>query len=103
MSEIEIPKGSFGKKVKKTLGKLPFVPKTISMYYSMKDKSTPRWAKMSIAFALLYFVFPIDMIPDILGPIGYVDDAAVVAAVFKFVHSYLTDEHRGKAKKWLDE
>ncbi len=103
MNEIEIPKGSFKNKVKKTLGKVPFVPKTLSMYYAMKDNNTPSWAKMSIAFALLYFVFPLDLIPDVFGPIGYADDAAVIAAVFKVVQLYLTDEHREKAQKLLGE
>ena len=103
MSEIDIPRGSFKNKVKKTLGKVPFVPKALSMYYSMKDKNTPSWARMSIAFALLYFVFPIDLIPDVFGPIGYTDDAAVIAAVFKVVQLYLTDEQKKKAQKWLNE
>lgn len=39
-----------------------------------------------IIVAIIYFVSPIDIIPEaILGPLGYVDDAAVVISVAKSI------------------
>jgi uncharacterized membrane protein YkvA (DUF1232 family) len=35
-----------------------------------------------IIAALLYFLSPIDTMPDFLGPIGFTDDAAVILFVF---------------------
>jgi uncharacterized membrane protein YkvA (DUF1232 family) len=31
---------------------------------------------------IIYTLFPLDIIPDILGPIGWVDDMGVLLAVF---------------------
>ena len=41
-------------------------------------KETPNYIKAIIVLALAYTVFPIDMIPDFLGPLGFADDAAVI-------------------------
>ena len=39
-----------------------------------------------IIIAIIYFVSPIDIIPEaILGPLGYVDDAAVIISVAKSI------------------
>lgn len=35
-----------------------------------------------IVLALVYFISPIDLIPDFLGVIGFVDDLSVVMAVY---------------------
>ncbi len=35
-----------------------------------------------IVLALVYFISPIDLIPDFLGVIGFVDDLSVVLAVY---------------------
>lgn len=41
--------------------------------------------------ALIYFVSPVDIIPDFLPVVGYLDDAAVVAACIKLVKSDIDD------------
>lgn len=38
-----------------------------------------------IALGLLYFVSPLDLIPDVLPIIGYVDDVAVLSAIIYYV------------------
>lgn len=40
--------------------------------------------------ALVYFVAPADLIPDLLPGLGYVDDVAVVVAVIRTLQSELT-------------
>lgn len=43
---------------------------------------TMSWpTKAWIIFALTYFISPVDLIPDVLPGIGYVDDALVIAWV----------------------
>ena len=44
--------------------------------------------------AVIYFVNPADLIPDILAGLGFVDDAAVVAAVVRSIHKELDDFRR---------
>ncbi|MFO8099008.1 MAG: DUF1232 domain-containing protein [Salinibacter sp.] len=48
------------------------------------------WAPLVIiAGALLYFVAPLDAIPDALGAIGFVDDAAVISTAVQSVRDEL--------------
>lgn len=49
------------------------------------------------AGALLYFASPMDVIPDFIPGIGYVDDAAVIALCLKMIRSDLE-----KYRAWKD-
>jgi uncharacterized membrane protein YkvA (DUF1232 family) len=49
-----------------------------------KDPRVPRSAKLAIAFAGLWVLSPIDLIPDFLPVIGQLDDVIVVALALRF-------------------
>ena len=49
-----------------------------------KDSRVPRSAKIAIAFAGLWVLSPIDLIPEFLPVIGPLDDIVVVALAFRF-------------------
>jgi uncharacterized membrane protein YkvA (DUF1232 family) len=56
------------------------------------DKYPLPWRIVSyIAASLIYFVCPIDAIPDMIPVIGLADDAAVVAFVVNLIHHDLLD------------
>jgi uncharacterized membrane protein YkvA (DUF1232 family) len=40
----------------------------------VRDPAVPRFDKLLLAVVGLYLLTPLDLIPDILGPLGYVDD-----------------------------
>jgi len=92
----------FWAKAKKTAGKVPFVKDAVAMYYCMVDPRTPFWVKASIAVALLYFISPIDAIPDHIPVIGYADDALVIYATLKAIHNHITEDHIKDAEDWLN-
>ena len=51
------------------------------------DKHQAAGVRVRLLLLLAYLAFPIDLIPEaILGPLGLVDDAGVVAAVVLFVY-----------------
>ncbi|MCK5117564.1 MAG: DUF1232 domain-containing protein [Candidatus Aegiribacteria sp.] len=50
----------------------------------------------TVAFTLLYFVNPFDLIPDIIPVVGYIDDAFVVSLCLKFIGTDLE-----KYRKWI--
>ena len=75
----------------------PVVEQLYALYFMLRAEATPMRSKMVIVGALLYFVSPLDLVPDILGPLGFSDDLAVIAMVFKQVQAYLTDDIRSKA------
>jgi uncharacterized membrane protein YkvA (DUF1232 family) len=51
----------------------------------LRDTRVPRRAKVGLALLLAYLVFPLDVVPDFVPVVGYLDDAIAVAAVLAFV------------------
>ena len=49
-----------------------------------KDPRVPRRAKVAVAFAGLWVLSPIDLIPEFLPVIGPLDDVVVVALAFRY-------------------
>ena len=73
---------------------LSYIPVMISMIRSYVRKEyteIPIGSIISMISALVYFVSPVDIIPDFLPVVGYLDDAAVVAACIKLVKSDIDD------------
>jgi uncharacterized membrane protein YkvA (DUF1232 family) len=68
------------------------------LFYCLKDKDTPKWAKGVIVGALGYLILPLDLIPDILPGVGYGDDWGAIVAALATVASYIKDEHKAKAE-----
>ncbi|MFP4227703.1 MAG: YkvA family protein [Salinivenus sp.] len=52
-------------------------------------REVPVWTLSAAAFALLYVLNPLDLIPDALPVLGLVDDAAVVSACLALVEQDL--------------
>ena len=52
----------------------PVVEQLYALYFMLQSQDTPMRSKMVIVGALLYFVSPVDLVPDILGPLGFSDD-----------------------------
>ena len=50
-----------------------------------KDDRVPRKAKMALAFAGLWLLSPIDLIPEFIPVLGPLDDAVVVALALRYV------------------
>jgi hypothetical protein len=53
---------------------------------------------MIIVGALVYFLSPIDSIPDLLGPLGFSDDIAVITLVYSQMKTYLTEDIKERAR-----
>jgi uncharacterized membrane protein YkvA (DUF1232 family) len=50
-----------------------------------RDPRVPRRAKIAVAFAALWVLSPIDLIPEFVPVIGPLDDVIVVALVLRYV------------------
>lgn len=75
-------------------GKLLF--SLIRDYATGRYREAPYWVIGASAFALLYVLSPIDLIPDMIPGIGYLDDAAVVALCLKLIEVEFTKYRRWK-------
>ncbi|MCT9621916.1 YkvA family protein [Curtobacterium sp. C2H10] len=49
------------------------------------DPTVPRGVRVALVVLLGYLLLPIDLVPDFVPVIGYLDDAIVVALVLRFV------------------
>ena len=77
------------------------IVKALVLYYCLKDPDTPLWARQVIMGALVYFVMPIDAIPDFIPFTGFADDLLVLVAAMALVVIHIKPEHRKMAEeKW---
>jgi uncharacterized membrane protein YkvA (DUF1232 family) len=74
-------------KVERAGSKINFAKDVKALYRYMRDKSVPWYRKSIVVGALIYFISPIDTIPDIAPLIGYLDDLGVIMAVVKYLGS----------------
>ncbi len=94
-------KEGFWDKLRKTLGKVPFIEDALAAYYCATDGKTPIYVKAVLMGALAYFIVPIDVIPDFIPGLGFTDDAAILAAAISAVRSALRPEHFDAARAFL--
>ena len=86
------------------LATIPVLVSLVKSYTKKEYTEVPLGSIVAILAALIYFVSPIDLIPDVIPVIGYLDDAAVIAGCLKLVETDLEDyqEWREKNGKVLD-
>ena len=66
---------------------VPVMASLLKNYAEKEYTDIPIGTIIAIISALMYFVSPIDFVPDSIPVLGYFDDAAVVAACWKLVQS----------------
>lgn len=69
------------------LSDVPVMASLVRSYVKKEYMDVPVGSVIAMISALIYFVSPIDIIPDSIPVLGYFDDAAVVAACWKLVKS----------------
>lgn len=80
---------------------LPGLVEANAMYYAMVDDKTPITPKLEMAGALIYFISPVDLVPDNVPVVGYLDDIGVLMKAFEDNAEHITPEHMARAKAWL--
>lgn len=58
-------------------------------YYNGAYREIPWWSISAVVAALIYVLSPIDLIPDFIPIIGFIDDAAVVAVCLSLIRNDL--------------
>lgn len=79
------------------LAGLETIEVALKLYYALQDRDTPKWAKTVIYSSLIYFISPVDAVPDVL-PGGYADDLATLLSAVATVSAYIKEAHAEKAK-----
>ncbi|MBY0562538.1 MAG: DUF1232 domain-containing protein [Hyphomonadaceae bacterium] len=74
---------------------------TLALYLAARDPRTPWYAKAWAAFVVAYAFSPIDLIPDFIPVLGYLDDLILLPAglwlALKLIPAPLMEEHRRAA------
>ncbi len=76
-------------KLEKGGKRISFARDIVALYNFMKDPIV-RWHRKAIVVAaLIYFIVPLDTIPDLTPFFGYLDDLGVITALLKYLGSEL--------------
>ena len=92
----------FWAKLKRFAASVPFVEDVVAAYYCALDPATPLRVRGMLLAALAYFILPTDLIPDIIGGLGFADDIALLTAVTGLVSAHITPIHRAAAARALE-
>ena len=79
---------------------------TYALYLACRDPRVPWYAKALAGAVLAYALSPIDLIPDFIPVIGYLDDLLIIPAGLALVRRMIPvdvlAEHRETASRRLD-
>ena len=103
-TDEKMVKNEFFNKMTSSFSRLQdsFMIDVVSLFYLFSAGKVPVKSSLLIVGALVYFISPIDMIPDFLIPLGFTDDIAVVAGVITKLGSDIKPKYKQQAKEWLD-
>jgi len=73
------------------------------LYYTLQKPEIPAKTKAIIIGALGYFILPVDLVPDFLVGMGYVDDLGALGVALLQVVMYIDDDVKFKANNKLHE
>jgi uncharacterized membrane protein YkvA (DUF1232 family) len=75
---------------------------TVALYLAARDPRTPWYAKVLVAGIVAYAISPIDLIPDFVPVLGYLDDLILIplgiALAIKLVPHSVLAECRARAQ-----
>ena len=91
----------FWDKFRRVARRIPFAQDLLAAYYCAMDSQTPIRVRAMLLGALVYFIVPIDAIPDFIAGLGFTDDAAVLFMVISLVARHIQPRHRDAAAKAL--
>lgn len=80
-----------------SLSNIPVLISCVRSYIKKEYTKMPLGSLIAIVASLIYIFTPIDIVPDFLPGVGYLDDAAVITTCLKLVSSDLEDY-----KKWRE-
>ncbi len=75
--------------------------------FMMADKTVPKWKKALIIFGIIYLFLPVDLIPPILFPFGFLDDLVLWIGILYLLRETLDTYWMGErpvnySKKYKD-
>ena len=80
---------------------------TFALYFAYRDPRTPWYAKLLVGFVVAHTLSPIDLIPDFIPVLGYLDDLIItplgLALSLRLIPAHVMAEAREKAQSDLTD
>lgn len=77
-----------------------------ALWFALKHPSVSGWAKAIAFMAVAYALSPIDLIPDFIPVLGYLDDLIIVPVLvwlaLKLIPTDLMNHARDQAVQWIN-
>lgn len=77
----------------------------LALWFALKQPSVSIWAKMIAFIAVAYALSPIDLIPDFIPVLGYLDDLIIVPVLvwlaLKLISTETMNQSRDQATEWI--
>ena len=79
----------------------------LALWFAYRDRRTPWYAKLWAAMVVGYAFSPIDLIPDFVPVLGYLDDAILlpigILIAIRLIPEEILNESRKKAEAWFEQ
>ncbi len=73
-----------------------------AVFLALRDAQTPRTAKIFAGIAVAYALSPIDLIPDFIPVLGYLDDLILLPALIALVIRLIPEDVLARCRKEAD-
>ncbi|MGT2471573.1 YkvA family protein [Paraburkholderia terrae] len=77
----------------------------VTLMFASRDPATPLLAKLVALATVAYALSPIDLIPDFIPVLGFLDDLIIVPLgirlCLRLIPRAVIDDNRGKAEVWM--
>jgi uncharacterized membrane protein YkvA (DUF1232 family) len=78
---------------------------SVTLWFAYRDSKTPLGVKLLCVFVVAYALSPIDLIPDFIPVLGYLDDALLLPGLIwlavRLLPPEVVDDSRVKADTWM--
>lgn len=79
----------------------------VMLWFACRDPRTPWWLKALAMFVVAYALSPIDLVPDFIPVLGFVDDVILLPVLIWFIVRHLpaviAQDCRLQAEAWMAE
>jgi uncharacterized membrane protein YkvA (DUF1232 family) len=79
---------------------------TLTLWFAWRHPQTPTWAKGLCVLVVTYALSPIDLIPDFIPILGYLDDAILLPALIwlalRMLPPLVLHSCRDQAQAWVE-
>jgi uncharacterized membrane protein YkvA (DUF1232 family) len=77
----------------------------VTLWFACRDARTPWWIKALAGLVVAYALSPIDLVPDFIPVLGYLDDVILLPGliwlVVRLMPSDVRDDCRQQAEAWM--